>query len=78
MLSQKKNWMITTTLLTNFLVRTNVAMGYNMSLKIYFPQLHMDFFLDNLGDVINEHSERFHHKIFRLWKATIKGNRILT
>lgn len=42
------------------------SMGCNMSLKIHFLHSHLDFFPDNLGDVSDEHGERFHQdlKIF--------------
>ena len=30
------------------------AMGRNMSLKIHFLELHLDFFLENLGEVSDE------------------------
>ena len=36
------------------------AMGCNMSLKIHFLGSHLDFFTENLGEVSDEHSERFH------------------
>ena len=35
-------------------------MGCNMSLKIYFLHLHLDFFSSNCGDVSDERGERFH------------------
>ena len=34
-----------------------------MSLKIHFLHSHLDFFPENLGDVSDEHGERFHQKI---------------
>jgi len=34
-------------------------MGSNMSLKIYFLELRLDFFPENLGEVSDKHSERF-------------------
>ena len=39
------------------------AMGCNMSLKIHFLESHLDFFPENLGKVIDEHSERFYQDI---------------
>ena len=35
-------------------------MGCRMSLKIHFLHSHLDFFSPNLGDVSDEHGERFH------------------
>ena len=34
-----------------------------MSLKIHFLHSHLNFFPDKLGDVYDEHGERFHHDI---------------
>ena len=34
-----------------------------MSLKLHFLDSHLDFFRDNLGDVSDEHGERFHQDI---------------
>jgi len=39
------------------------AMGCNMSLKIHFLESHLDFFPENLGEVSDEHGERFHQDI---------------
>jgi len=36
------------------------AMGYNMSLKIHFLESSLDFFPENLGEVSDEHGERFY------------------
>ena len=36
------------------------AMGCNVSLKIHFLESHLDFFPENLGEVSDEHGERFH------------------
>jgi hypothetical protein len=44
------------------------AMGCNMSLKIHFLELHMDFFPENLGEVSDEHGERFHQEIMHMEK----------
>jgi len=35
-------------------------MGCNMSLKIHFFDSHSDFFPDTLGEISDEHGERFH------------------
>ena len=45
------------------------AMGCNMSLKIHFLESHLDFFPENLGEVNDEHSERFHQDIMTMEKA---------
>ena len=34
-----------------------------MSLKIHFLESHLNFFPENLGEVSDEHSERFHQVI---------------
>jgi len=39
------------------------AMGCNMSLKIHFLELHLDFFQEHLGEISDEHGERFHQDI---------------
>jgi len=40
------------------------AMGCNMSPKIHFLESHLDFFFpENLGEVNDEHGERFHQDI---------------
>ena len=39
------------------------AHGSRMSLKIHFFHSHLDFFPSNLGDVSDEHGERFHQDI---------------
>src|SRR5215469_6829882 len=44
------------------------AMGCNMSLKIHFLESHFDFFPENLGEVSDEHSERFHQDIMAVEK----------
>jgi len=38
-------------------------MGARMSLKMHFLHSHLDFFPPNLGDVSDEHGERFHQDI---------------
>jgi len=44
------------------------AMGCNMSLKIHFLESHLDFFPENLGEVSDEHGERFHPDILAVEK----------
>jgi len=43
-------------------------MGCNMSMKIHFLESHLDFFLENLGEVSDEHGERFHQDILTMEK----------
>ena len=38
-------------------------MGCNMSLKLHFLHSHLYFFPENLGDLSDEHGERFHQDI---------------
>ena len=38
-------------------------MRCNMSLKVHVLHSHLDFFVENLGDVSDEHGERFHQDI---------------
>ena len=44
------------------------AMGCNMTLKIHFLESHLDFFLENLGEVSDEHGERFHQDALAMEK----------
>ena len=44
------------------------AMGFNISLRIHFLESHLDFFPENLGEVSDEHSERFHQDIMAMGK----------
>jgi len=39
-----------------------------MSLKIHFLESHLDFFPENLGEVSDEHCERFHQDIMVMEK----------
>jgi len=43
-------------------------LGCNMSLKIHFLESHLDFFPENLGEVSDEHSERFYQDIMTMEK----------
>ena len=38
-------------------------LGARMSLKIHFLHSHLDFFPSNMGDISDEHGERFHQEI---------------
>ncbi|CAK9833042.1 hypothetical protein ANTRET_LOCUS9781 [Anthophora retusa] len=45
------------------LLQKYARIGANMSLKIHFLQSHLNFFPENLGDVSDEHGERFHQEM---------------
>ncbi|KAM8703112.1 hypothetical protein ACLKA7_007823 [Drosophila subpalustris] len=58
-------------------------MKVHMSLKIHFLHSHLDFFPDNLGDLSDEHGERFHQQIKAMekryngfWDAAMMGDYI--
>jgi hypothetical protein len=38
-------------------------MKCNMSLKLHFLDFHLNFFPQNLGELSDEHGERFHQDI---------------
>ncbi|GBN18852.1 hypothetical protein AVEN_188289-1 [Araneus ventricosus] len=38
-------------------------LGCSCSLKVHFLMCHLDYFPENLGEVSEEHSERFHQDI---------------
>jgi len=42
------------------------AMGCNMSLIIHFLESHLDFSPENLGEVSDEHGERFNQDIITM------------
>ena len=44
------------------------GMGCNMSLKIHFLESHLHFIPENLGEVSDEHGERFHQNILAMEK----------
>jgi len=44
------------------------AMECNISLKIHFLESHLHFFPENLGEVSDEHGERFHQDIMAMEK----------
>ena len=50
-------------LLVNNLMEEYKTMGCCMSLKMHFLHSHLDFFSRNMGDVSEEHGERFHQDI---------------
>ena len=49
--------------LVDDMLKSYKRMGCRMSLKIHFLHSHLDFFPPNLGDVSDEHGERFHQDI---------------
>jgi len=54
------------------LITTYQMMGCHMSLKLHFLCSHLDFLQENLGDVSEEHGERFHQDISQ-WKSGIRA-----
>ena len=44
------------------------AMGCNMNMKIHFLESHLDFLPEKLGEVSDEHDERFHQDIMSMEK----------
>ena len=42
------------------LLRSYDALGCKISLKMHFLESHLNFFHENLGDVFDEHSKKFH------------------
>ena len=50
------------TLVSN-LIKSYEKLSCRMSLKLHFLHSHLDFFRDNLGNVSEEHGERFHQDI---------------
>lgn len=45
------------------LIENFKKLGCRVSLKVHFLHSHLDFFPENLGDVSEEHGERFHQDI---------------
>ena len=63
------------------LVKTFGDCGCRMSLKLHFLFSHFDFFSDNMGDISEEHGERFHQDIKDFekryqghWNASMMGD----
>ena len=50
------------------LLTSHKAIGCNMSLKIHLLESHLHFFPENLGEVRDEYSERFHQGILAMEK----------
>ena len=51
-----------------------------MSVKLNFFHYHVNFVSENMGDISEEHGERFQQTIYiyQLWKGDIKRNRTVT
>ena len=49
--------------LVDEMLKSYQELGARMSLKIHFFHSHLDFFPKNLGEVSDEHGERFHQEI---------------
>jgi len=47
----------------NNLIDNYHTMGCRMSIKLHFLHSHLDFFSENMGDISDEHGERFHQDI---------------
>jgi len=65
------------------LIESYKNMGCRMSLKVHFLHSHLDFFPENLGDVSEEHGERFHQDIATMerryqgrWDTAMMGDYI--
>jgi hypothetical protein len=56
-----------------YLLTSYKTMGWNMSLKIHLLESQLDIFPENLGEVSEEHGEKFHQAI-RLWKSGTKAS----
>ena len=56
-------------LVTN-LLHSYEVLGCKMSLKVHFLASHLHFFYKNLGNVSDEHGERFHQDIAVIEKGT--------
>ena len=50
-------------MLESNLIRSCEKLGCRIFLKLHFLYSHLDFFRDNLGNVSEEHGERFHQDI---------------
>ena len=55
--------------LVNNLLQSYKKYGCNISLKIHFLHLHLDFFTENCGAVSEEHGECFHQDISSMEKS---------
>ena len=67
--------------IVNDLLQHYNAMGCRMSLKLHFLHSHLDFFPENLGDLSDEHGERFHQEILSMeqryqgrWDTAMMGD----
>ena len=56
-------------------------LGCRMSVKLHFLHAHLDYFPENLGDLSEEHGERFHQDIKEFekrysgkWSANFLGD----
>ena len=63
------------------MINSYEKLGCRMSLKLHFLHSHLDFFRDNLGNVSEEHGERFHQDIQVMekryqgrWNKAMKGD----
>jgi hypothetical protein len=59
---ERRSWTSFRLVVNNFL-GSNKAANYQQSIKVLFLHSHLHFSPDNLGDVSNKHSERFHRDV---------------
>jgi hypothetical protein len=65
------------------LLKEYERLGCRMSIKLHYLHSHLDFFRDNLGDVSEEHGERFHQDMQTMekryqgrWNSAMMGDYI--
>jgi hypothetical protein len=65
------------------LIQRYEVLGYRMSVKLHYFHSNLEFFIPNLGDVSEEHGERFHKDIEATekkyqgrWDAAMMGDYI--
>ena len=60
--------------LVDVMLQNFQARGARMSIKLYYLFSHLDYFPENLGNVVEEQDERFHHDI-RTMEERYQGRR---
>ena len=70
---EKRAWTSFRQVVHGFLGNKKVIVHYaemkcRMSIKLHYLHSHLDFFRSNLGDVSEEHGERFHQDILSMEK----------
>lgn len=89
---ERKAWMCIKSVIRNFLgvhksenyreiVKDMITafheLNVRMSLKIHMLHNHIDFFPDNLGEVSDEHGEKFHQEMFNM-ETRYKGKSLIS